>query len=1037
MSNDFAVFLRVSACSSPSVCDCVKFFFNLFGFVLFVDRAHLLLSIFKVVDRPHPLLSNFKTVDRTLVCLFIPFLRSKTRQHDIAIIMDNYLLPATRYEPPVWQVRKRVLNTIIEDEHSEDEEGSYIEEEPDAEARGRKRNSLDTRSAGSASPVPSLTSSISCYRGKNRHSWSFDELYDVSDEESVGDQEVAPSRLTHSMNAHPPSPQKPPGLRTRNRYPSIVIPSPSHWPTIQKLQKISPMISPAPPPKIPLSPAVLSLLSRDLPSSSQPPSLDGSLISDPHACSTAPVTPDMPNQPESRGAWGKLEIKQRPNSNLFNGVKEPEFNIRDVDWDHLDSFGFEDGTVIHDLGSDTGVAFADSPVLGVEDNVSEAGVQLPAEALLTLQHLSLEVPLKLESVTDTDSVGEMEEVPSESLRRRTVDMTPISQMSDYSLDQLSIPSPGVFFSSLASNARHTWCVTKSGSSSAVPPSTTTAEYFYNCPWSTNPQATVEQILEIDDHSTEGPPTARQMPFLPPVQEHATPPTAILPQIGTPISDCNEDYEKEIQKAAENSLDRTSVWLAAQSSYMAVLRETNPLNKVGLDTTVGSKRGSRHVRNDSLESPMKKAVRFLETETAKREKSDENNLRPGDSIYYHAFQHISNDVEAQDAFTHRQERTDAVQASRNCLPHEHLDRLQGNYSITKADRPAPPRPISMFPGKEADEAEQTVEQKAISRVERERQALQQLNTSMWIVEASRFLNGGKLLNSPVVKDLATRSHKGDSTTACMRVLDLGGLPNCDWAWHCACEYPNSKVYTATTDAHLINDSIRGPSNHRCNTVSKLWELPYADNHFDGISARSLFTYLKNEKPLGRGYDEYDLCLRECLRCLKPGGYLEFFLLDSEIINSGSRGTAASVEFGFNLKTRGYDPMPTKNWLGRLRRAGFDDIKRAWTFLPMGAPQKPLPELPETPPPDVATYNAKPPEAVRGPVGSTADAANVAGLLGSWAWEQWMLKLQMEMGKEQLLEGVGAVLEEGKFTGAGWRCLSGWARKPEVDENPLRI
>lgn len=941
--------------------------------------------------------------------------------------MDDYLLPATRYEPPVWQVRKRVLNTIIEDEHSEDDEGSYIEEEPDNEARERKRHSDDTRSAGSASPVPSLTSSISSYRGKKRRSWNFDELYDVSDEESIEDQDVTPSRLTYSMFAHPPSPRKLPSSRTRNRYPSIVIPSPSHWPTIQKLQKISPMISPAPHPSIPLSPAVLSLLSRDLPSSSQPPSLDGSLISDPLACSTAPVTPDMQNQFESGGGWGKLEIKQRPNSSLFNGVKEAEFNVQDLDWDHLDSFGFEEGTIIRNSGSDTGVAIADSPVLGVEDNVSEAGVQLPAGALLTLQHLSLEIPLKPDSVTDSESVGEMEEVPYESLRRRTVDMTPISQMSEYSLDQLSIPSPGGFFSSLASNARHTWCVAKSGSSSVVPPSTTTAEYFYNCPWSTNPQATVEQILEVDDHSTEGPPTARQLPFLPLVEEQTAPLTAILPKIATPIDDCDEDYEKEIQKAAENNLDRTSVWLAAQSSYMAALREANPLNEVGLDTTVGSKRVSRHLRNDSLDSPMKKAVRFLESETAKHEKPGENNLHQGDSIFYHAFQHISNDVVAQDAFRHQQERSDAVQASRNCLPHEHLDRLQGNYSITKADRPAPPRPISMFPGKQPEEAEQTMEQKAISRVERERQALEQLNTSMWIVEASRFLNGGKLLNSPAVKKLVSRSHKGGSA-ACMRILDLGGLPNCDWAWHCACEYPDSKVYTATTDAHLINDSIRGPSNHRCNAVSKLWELPYPDNQFDGISARSLYTYLKNEKPLGQAFDEYDLCLRECLRCLKPGGYLEFFVLDSEIINSGSRGTAASVEFGFNLKTRGYDPIPTKNWLGRLRRAGFDDIKRAWTFLPVGASHKPLPELPETPPPDVTTYTVKHAEAVRGPVGSTTDAANVAGLLGSWAWEQWMLKLQMEMGKEQLLDGVGPVLEEGKFTGAGWRCLSGWARKP---------
>lgn len=960
-----------------------------------------------------------------LILILIPltsFHSFRVNIFTITAIMDNYLLPATRYEPPIRQARKHVLNTIVEDEHSEDED-SYIEEDG---GRGRARNSINSRSVGSISPVPSLTSTISSYYRNNRRSQDFDELYDVSDDDSIEDCNLTPSRATYSMSA---SSGKAYGSKeTRNRYPSIVIPSPSQWPTIQKLQKISPMISPAPPPKIPLSPAVLSLLSRNIPSSSQPPSLDGSLISDPLACSTAPVTPDMQNHPGSGETWGQAEIQQRPNSGLFHPTKDPEYQVLEDYWDQLENFVLGEGTIVRDFGSDAGVAMPDSPVLGTDDNVSDAGVQLPAEALLTLQHLSLDIPVKPDFAADTESVAEMEEIPFEAMRRRTVDMTPISQISDYSLDQLSIPSPGGFFSSLGSNARHTWACPKSRPGSLIPPSSTIAEQFYNCPWNIDPQSTVEQILEVDDHSTEGPPTARPISLAIPIQEHAVSEISRPSRLPTEesVDDCDEDYEQGIQQAADNSLDRTSIWLAAQSSYMAALRETNPVNEVGLDSE-DSKRVSRHLRSDCIDSPMKKAVRFLETETAGRELTSEGMSHQGDSVYYHAFQHISKDTNSKDAFRHGQARSDAVQASRNCLPHEHLERLQGNYAITRANRPAPLRPISMFPGKDADENEQTTEQKVISRVEKERQALEQLNTSVWVVEASRFLNGGKLLNSPAIRDLAGKSYDDDATS-CMRILDHGGLPSCDWAWHCAREYPNSKVYTATTEMHLIDTNIRGPRNHRCVSISKLWELPYPDSHFDAISARSLFTYLKNEKPLGQAMDEYDLCLRECLRCLKPGGYLEFFLLDSELVNAGSRGTAISVEFGFNLKTRGYDPAPTKNWLGRVRRAGFDDIKRAWTFLPMGAPPKQSPLLPETPPPDVATYDASTTEAVQGPVGSTADVANVAGLVGSWAWEQWMLKLEVEMGRELFLQGLGAVLEEGKFTGAGWRCLSGWARKP---------
>lgn len=952
--------------------------------------------------------------------------------------MDTYLLPSSRYEPPVRPVRKHTLNTIMEDERSDDEQGSCgsIRQNHD---RGRGPSLVYARSVGSVSPVPSLTSSSSSYFPDNRQSQEFDNLYDISDEESFEDHDITPGRTTDAKRAHFACPRTiVKSTVTRNRYPSIVIPSPSHWPTIQKLQKISPMVSPARPPKIPLSPAVLFMLNRDLPSSSQTPSLDESLASDPHASSTAPTTPEMRTPLEGAESWSAEEIKQKlfgsGLANLFDSLKAIDDNAGNDDgepWGDIPGYDIGHGTIVRDFGSEPGHSRQDSPVLGLDEERSDVGVQLPPEALETLRRLSLEIPASTDLVSDTASVGEMEEVPCASFRRRTLDMTPISQHSEYSLDQLSIPSPGGFFSSLGSNYRHTWCSAKSRPLSLMPPSSTVAEQFYKCPWNTDPQATVDRVVQIDDDDdSDGPRTARQCSLTSETEASPEDDAAATPHLAPPepVEEYDSEYEQEIQQIAASSLDRTSGWLAAQSSYLAALREANPVNDLALDTSKLSKRPSLHMRNDSLESPMK-VVRFLESKDEQRRNSGVNDTGQGDSIYYHAFQHINNDKSSRDAFRHGQARSDSVQAERVCLPHKHLNRLQDTYVISTVDRPAPLRPISMFPGKEKNENEQTPEQKVISRVERERQALQQLNTSLWVIEASRFLNRGKLLNSPAVKNLVRKSFKEGSTEH-MRVLDLGGLPNCDWAWHCAREYPNAKVYTATTRAHPVDFHIRGPGNHRCVEVSKLWTLPYADNYFDAVSARSLFIHLKNEKPVGQNMDEYDLCLQECLRCLKPGGYLEFFVLDSEILNSGPRGTAVSVEFSFSLKTRGYDPVPTKNWLGRVRRAGFDDIKRAWTFLPIGAPYKETPPLPEIPPPDDTTYDPKSTEAVQGPVGSTAHVASMAGLVGSWAWEQWMLKLQMEMGKERLLEGVGAVLEEGKFTGAGWRCLSGWARKPFI-------
>ncbi|KAI4175284.1 MAG: hypothetical protein LQ343_001820 [Gyalolechia ehrenbergii] len=800
--------------------------------------------------------------------------------------------------------------------------------------------------------------------------------------------------------------------KRRNRYPSLLIPSPGSWPTIEKLKNASPPL----PPKIPLSPAVLSLLPHDLPSASQPPSLISSLVSNQQALSTAPETPE--SQYGGDDSWCQVEMKSKA------GRRTTIFEDLDLDQLHEDAGGWRQDagrgswctTEVRDFARQPEHSLSDSPIPGSDDEYLEVGIKLPPKALRTLQHLSLEIPSQSDAESDLDvPEEEMKEVPHRRSRPSSVDWTPMSQQSEYSIAPLSIPSPRGFFSSLGANARHNWCVSNSRPSSVAPPSSTTAERFYSCPWNQEPFTTIERVIEVSDEGAGGPPTARQ---------HQTQPADDVRDrsVEGAVADYDEDYEKTIQEAAEKSLDRTSIWLASQTAYMAALRETNPMNDLALDVSQDGKRGSRHLRDNSLGSPMRKAVRFLEQETAERDTETPAKSERSDPIYYHAFQHVANNTEHKDVFRHQRTRADSIQASRICLPHEHIEQLLGKYRIKEIDRPMPLRPISMMPGSCTEE--ETSEQKIIARVERERQVLEQISASMWVVEAARYLHGGNLLNNPAVDSLLHKSGKDSSA----HVLDLGGQPNCGWAWHCARAYRNAKVYTATTEHELMKLSLRGPSNHRRTAVTNLWELPYPDNHFSVISARSLFQYLKQEKPLGESVDQYDLCLRECLRCLAPGGYLEFFVMDSEIVNAGALGTAASVEFGFNLKTRGYDPVPTTSWLGRIRRAGFDDIKRAWTFLPMGTPQKEAVPLPETPPPNVATHEKHAMEAVRGPVGSTADAASITGLVGGWAWEQWMLKLQVEMGKENLLEGIAGVMEEGKSTGAGWRCLNGWARKP---------
>lgn len=200
------------------------------------------------------------------------------------------------------------------------------------------------------------------------------------------------------------------------------------------------------------------------------------------------------------------------------------------------------------------------------------------------------------------------------------------------------------------------------------------------------------------------------------------------------------------------------------------------------------------------------------------------------------------------------------------------------------------------------------------------------------------------------------------------------------------------------------------------------------------------------------DEWDLCLEECLRVLKPGGFLEYFLFDNDIINPGPLGQNLTKNFTSQLGSMGYDPTPTSRWISRLNKAGYGEIKRGWIFCPMSPPAQ-KPKVPSKEDYDGKDKHGRNPsissqdvdtvkEEVRRKMeawedlgakkGSTENAAPVSGLLGSWIWEKWMLKTNAEARHlsewELAMNQIGGVLEEGKERGSGWRCMVGWARKP---------
>jgi SAM-dependent methyltransferase len=678
------------------------------------------------------------------------------------------------------------------------------------------------------------------------------------------------------------------------------------------------------------------------------------------------------------------------------------------------------------------------------------GVMLPADAMATLRYIPLDHPPEPWSEI-SERNDEMWQLPqSGSSAAVPEEVAPPSALSTYSFTNLSIPSPGGFFSSLGHRARHTWAFP----SASNPPSSATAEQFYNAPWNRVDGEIVEQVVECpvpvsaEDQLTAvpisaGPPTAIKItPEGEPAAESTahppspeTPVVEEVPAIGPPLAhyEYDESYADELKKLAVENLDRTSIWLASQESYLAALCETNPVNDT---SSVSSTDGEKEEEEEESPEPAlkkEKSVRFVE------KTPDANDAPPStsvskDSIYWRGFQTILRQSRRRDAFLHSNMRFDAVQSVRLGLADKHIDGLLGKYELVQPERPPYKGPFSHSPRNTV--AAELLEQRALfEKVEKEQAVLDQLNQSMWAMDALRYLNGGSLLSSPASKRLSAATEPLGSPESAgkrrIRVLDLGGEASCGWAWHLAHDHPNVKIYTVVTKQQVANNGIKGPSNHRQVSVPCLWKLPFRDNQFDVISARSLHALLKAERPVGEEMDEYDLCLQECYRCLKPGGYLEYFVMDSEIARAGPYGSAASVEFAFNLKTRGYDPAATKRYLSRLRRGHFVGIKRAWMFLPMGIEPVKSQAAPETLNPVSGQVHSMEAMHGPGPMGSTADVASMTGLLGGWAWEQWMLKLQMEMGRgrEKLLEGIGSVFDEGRKNGSGWTCLCGWAMKPK--------
>ncbi|KAI9172147.1 hypothetical protein HJFPF1_01640 [Paramyrothecium foliicola] len=862
----------------------------------------------------------------------------------------------------------------------------------------------------------------------------FEDLYDVSDEEETSKLPQRASSVRRRSRALSQASLKQPAR--------LVIPSSDdRWSAVDELKKMTSPVQLTPSAKLAMSPAQMNFMDQqqalEVPTISAPPSLDGSLSSEQLAAMSAPATPVIGNDEVTADeAWAGVQLQPSALATL-----------------HALSSGEES---LHEQPSQL-IETAPEPVRPVQEMQQQPPRLITSFGPPPAQHRS------------------------NSKRQSLAGLT-----------RLDIPSPGGFFSALSPRTRSTWHLPSRTPDDAAPPTSTTAEQFYRCPWNTdssippvpkrpdsaegfyktfdntvNRSAPVEQVVEVrDDFLTDDMPTARpiinhnisnssdeadQAPASPDVEGPAT-------EI---VIDYDPDYARKQQHETLTNLDRTGLWLSAQRAYLKGVEDLGDGEGAGTLHTIAEDLDEEEIQTpepvvEEVTLPKKKTVRFsnIITNAAPAPKRLPSMLLRQESAYYRAFQDYIIRTQQRDVFVHQHARFEAIQAQRVSLRDAHRSQLLGKYQLSVVPQSAKKR-LSANVARGDDVLFDDFEK---LRKEKEFEAMNQMMVATWHVAAMKFLNGGRLITAPVTKRLArlSRMIPGEDglTRDRVRILDLGGQAACDWAWHCALQYPNTKVYTVTTKAirQLSNSNIRGPSNHRLVAVERLTRLPFADNQFDLISARELHSVLKLFGE--NGEDEWESCVKECMRVLKPGGYLEFSLLDSDIMNAGPLGLAKSVEFGFTLKTLGYDPSPSKMWLGRLARAGFEDVRRIWMCLPVGAQRSqepPSPPLKESPTgQDVKICQM---EAML--TGSTDAIANACSIVGGWSWERWLLRCEMEKVAGELrladtvttgaameeagkcLDGVHAVMEEGRNCSAGYRMLNGYAMKPRIGTELIQI
>ncbi|KAK6503557.1 hypothetical protein TWF481_008571 [Arthrobotrys musiformis] len=215
---------------------------------------------------------------------------------------------------------------------------------------------------------------------------------------------------------------------------------------------------------------------------------------------------------------------------------------------------------------------------------------------------------------------------------------------------------------------------------------------------------------------------------------------------------------------------------------------------------------------------------------------------------------------------------------------------------------------------------------------------EMKVRLWALMTSRWLSFGRVLVSPAHEEIKL-SPPGSANK---RILVIDGLGNDDWSFYCSLNYPNATVYNLTPSPATYPTSPAGNqpgsgnstdnlnNHHQIHHASFASPFPFPSGFFTVVTFRFLPCTSDALWPF---------IVSQCMRVLKPGGYLELSVLDIDMVNMGPRTKRTVDEIKVNLRKHqsgnGSDwhkKTPSEKALRLMAKRGFTDITRCRVGLP---------------------------------------------------------------------------------------------------------